>query len=437
VAEQVAARIALWGQTVGAVAEEPSGQVVFQYAPAFRTSGLEISPRHLPLSLAAPVSFPALRPLEAFMGLPGVLADGLPDRFGSALIRQYFTREGTPEKADRPIQRLLYVGRRAMGALEFLPPLAVGPATEDILQLTRLVEQARVVVAGRIDVAVPEMMRVGTSAGGARPKALILWNRATQEVRSGFAGPAPGFEPWMLKFDGVGELDAPDPHPQPYNRIEYAYTLMARAAGITTTDVELLTDRRLRHLLVRRFDRDAAGERLHYHSLGGLDHADYNAPGTYSYEQYFLVCRELGLSPAELDQAYRRAAFNIAAVNQDDHVKNFGFLMDRQGRWTLAPAFDLTFARGAGFTRRHQMTLRGKTDGFTRDDLLAVGGTLGVKRDGAAVLDEVLAAVADWPRFAKQAHVPVERVRHVAAAHRAAALRRGGRGNPGATSPAG
>ena len=420
-ADRVAARIVLWDRTVGAVAEEPSGQVVFQYDPAFRRSGLEISPRHLPLSLGAPVTFPALRPLEAFMGLPGVLADGLPDRFGSALIRQYFTRQGTPERADRPIQRLLYVGRRAMGALEFLPALEVGPAVEEIIQLKHLVDEARTVVQGRFEVAVPEMMRMGTSAGGARPKALILWNRQTNEVRSGFARPREGDEPWMLKFDGVGELDAPDPHPQPYTRIEYAYTRMAQEAGLTTAEVELLPDRRLHHLLVKRFDRDHAG-RLHYHSLGGLDHADYNAPGSYSYEQYLLVCRELGLAPAELDEAFRRAVFNVVAVNQDDHVKNFGFLMDRAGRWSLAPAFDLTYAQGAGFTRRHQLTLNGKTGDFDRGDLLALGRSLGVKRDGAAVIDQVLDAVRDWPRFARAAAVPADRTRAIGAAHRSAAL---------------
>lgn len=406
-AERVAARVALWGQTVGAVAEEPSGQVVFQYDPAFRKSGLEISPLHLPLSLEQPVAFPELRPLEAFMGLPGVLADALPDRFGSALIRQYFTREGTPEKAERPIQRLLYVGHRAMGALEFLPPLDVGPAIEEIIQLKQLVDEARTVVSGRVEVAVPEMMRLGTSAGGARPKALILWNRASNEVRSAFATPRAGDEPWMLKFDGVGELEAPDPRPQPYNRIEYAYTLMARAAGITTTEVELLADRRLRHLLVKRFDRDASG-RLHYHSLGGVDHADYNAPATYSYEQYLLVCRQLGLAPGELDEAFRRAVFNVLAVNQDDHVKNLGFLMDRAGTWSLAPAFDLTYAQGAGFTRRHQMTLNAKTENIARDDLLALGRSIGVRKDGALMIDQVRDALADWPRFAKQARVPGE-----------------------------
>ena len=420
--ERVAARVSLWGRTVGAVAEEPTGQVVFQYDPAFRRTGLEISPRHLPLSRAAPVSFPELRGLEAFIGLPGVLADALPDRFGSALIRQFFARENTPERADRPVQRLLYVGRRAMGALEFLPPLDTGRAAEEILELEELVRQARGVVEGRADVTAREIMHLGSSAGGARPKALVLWNRQTNEMRSAFAEPRPGDEPWMIKFDGVGELDAPDPTPRPYNRIEYAYTCMARAAGVRVAETAILRDRRLHHFLTRRFDRDERGH-LHYHSLGGIDHADYNAPGTYSYEQYLLVCRELGLTPAELDEAYRRAAFNVAAVNQDDHVKNFGFLMDQEGRWSLAPGFDLTFAKGLGYTRRHQMTLGGKTDGFARADLLTLGASLGLRKDGALILDEVLDAVRDWPGFAKEAGVPAERVAVIAAELRLTALR--------------
>ncbi|MGH7670189.1 MAG: type II toxin-antitoxin system HipA family toxin [Gemmatimonadaceae bacterium] len=420
-ADRVTARVVRWGQAVGTVAEENSGQVVFQYDSAFRRSGLEISPLHLPLSLAAPVTFPALRHVEMFRGLPGVLADGLPDRFGSALIGEYFRRAGTPEKADRPIESLRYIGRRAMGALEFLPALDVGPIAEQSIPLPQLVDEARVVVQGSFEVAVPIMMHIGASAGGARPKALVLWNRDTNQVRSAFATPRLGEEPWLLKFDGVGQLDTFNPHSQPHTRSEYAYMHMARAAGIATADVALLPDRRLHHLLVKRFDRGATG-RLHYHSLGGLVHTDYNAPGAYSYERYLLVCRELGLAPAELDDAFRRAVFNIAAVNQDDHVKNFGFLMNRDGHWSLAPAFDLTYAHGMGFTRRHQMTLNGKTGGFTRDDLLALGRSIGLREDGALAIDRVLDAIGDWPKFATDAGVPAEPARAIGAAHRCPAL---------------
>lgn len=421
-ADAIVAEVRLWDRRVGAVAEDPAGVVYFEYDPEFTRSGLELSPRHLPLGRRGPVRFPELSRLEAFLGLPGVLADALPDRFGNAVIQEYFTRAGRPDDALSPVQRLLYVGRRAIGALEFLPPVDLAPGAAEALQIAQLVQQARAVVAGRHDVAIPAIMRVGASAGGARPKALILWNPKTGAVRSGFAPPEPGDQPWVIKFDGVGELEAPDPKPQPYNRIELAYNAMAREAGLDTTETRLLEERRLAHFLSRRFDLDGAG-RLHHHTLGGLDHADYNAPGGYSYEQYLQVCRDLGLPPAALEEAFRRAAFNVAAVNQDDHVKNLAFLMDREGRWRLAPAYDLTFARGAGFTRRHQMTLGGKTDGFVRADLLRLGAGIGLRKSGTDVLDRVLDAVADWPRFARPARVPAALARRIGQTHQAKALR--------------
>jgi serine/threonine-protein kinase HipA len=419
VAEPVVAEVRLWGRAVGAVAEDAAGQVIFEYAPEFGRSGWDISPRHLPRRLRGPVTFPELRRLDAFQGLPGVLADALPDRFGNAVIAAWFAGLGRPEAALSPVQRLLYIGGRAMGALEFAPPvdLPLAGAAEEALELARLVAAARRIVSGRHDVAIPEIMQVEASAGGARAKAVIHWNRTTDEVRSAFAEPRPGDEPWIIKFDGVGELDHPDPKPQPYNRIEYAYNLMARAAGITTSETHLMEERTLAHFISRRFDRGAGG-RLHLHSLGGMDHADYNLPQSYPYERYLLVCRELRLAPSDFEEAFRRAVFNIVAVNQDDHVKNIAFLMDQEGRWSLAPAYDLTFARGSGFTRQHQMTLGGKADGFTRGDLLTFGAQIGLKQDGAKVVDQVVDAVRDWPRFAAASRVPAERITAIGAAHR-------------------
>jgi serine/threonine-protein kinase HipA len=427
----VAAQVRLWGDLVGVVAETTIGGVVFEYAPEFRRRGLEISPRHLPLGRLGPVEFPSLRAVESFQGLPGVLADSLPDRFGNAVIKQYFERKGAPEKALSPVQRLLYVGRRAMGALEFEPALDVGDGNdqvEEALTVAKLVTEARQIIEGRTDIAVPEMMQLGASAGGARPKAVILWNPLRGEVRSGTAAQRPGDEHWLLKFDGVGELEHPDPEPQPYNRIEYAYFLMAKQAGIETAEVRLLEERRLGHLMSKRFDRGQAGgradsARIHMHSLGGLDHADYNLPGRYSYEQYLRAILELALPPSALDEAFRRMAFNVVAVNQDDHVKNFAFLMDREGKWRLSPAYDLTFAKGTGYTRFHQMSLNGKTDRFTRADLLAVGAKFGIKRDGAHLLDQVVDAVGDWERCAVEAKVPRERVREIEQLHRGRTLR--------------
>jgi serine/threonine-protein kinase HipA len=422
----VAAQVRLWGDLVGVVAETNAGGVVFEYAPEFRRRGLEISPRHLPLGRLGPVEFPLLRAVESFQGLPGVLADSLPDRFGNAVIKQYFERVGRPEAAFSPVQRLLYVGRRAMGALEFEPALDVSDRSdqvEEALTVAKLVTEARQIIEGRTDVAVPEMMQLGASAGGARPKAVILWNPLRNEVRSGTAAQRPGDEHWLLKFDGVGELERPDPEPQPYNRIEYAYFLMAKQAGIETAEVKLLEERRLGHLMSKRFDRGRDGERTHMHSLGGLDHADYNLPGRYSYEQYLRAVLELALPPSALDEAFRRIAFNVVAVNQDDHVKNFAFLMDAHGKWRLSPAYDLTFAKGTGYTRFHQMSLNGKTDRFSRADLLAVGAKFGIKRDGAHLLDQVVDAIGDWERCAVEAKVPRERVVEIGQLHRGRSLR--------------
>jgi serine/threonine-protein kinase HipA len=404
------AEVRIWDLLAGAVAETDDGEVTFEYDPDFRKLGLELSPLMLPLSTEGPITFPELHRYEAFEGLPGVLADALPDRFGNAVIRKYFSDRGRPGDAMRPVQKLLYIGERAMGALEFHPPMTVRRAAErESLEIADLVEQARVVIEGRPDVSIPEMMRVGASAGGARAKALIMWNREANEVRSGFAMPQPGDEHWMIKFDGVGELGEPDSTPKPFNRTEYVYSQIARDVGITMPETQLLEERGLGHLLVRRFDRTKT-ERLHLHSLGGMHHIDYNSPGLFSYEQFLRTTLALGLDYRALEEAYRRSVFNIVAVNQDDHVKNISFLMDEQGAWALSPAYDLTFARGQGYTRHHQMTLNGKRDDFTREDLLELGGVFGIKRDGKDVIEEVVEGMSSWENYAKQAKVPVTRI---------------------------
>jgi len=407
------AEVWLWDARVGAVAEMEDGQVTFEYDPAFRGRGLEVSPLLLPVSRQGPVTFPELHRLSAFEGLPGVLADALPDRFGNAVIARYFSDRGQPGNALRPVQKLLYIGNRAMGALEFRPPIKVRRAAErESLEIAELVEQARVVVEGRPDVSVPEMLRIGASAGGARPKALILWNRGENVVRSGFAKPRAGDEHWIIKFDGVGELGEPDATPRPFNRIELAYARMATDAGITMSEAHLLEERGRGHLLVKRFDRPG-GRKLHLHSLGGLHHVDFNLPGAFSYEQFLRTILALGLDYPTMEEAFRRAVFNIAAVNQDDHVKNISFLMDDQGTWQLAPAYDLTYARGSGYTRYHQMSLNGKRDGFTREDLLALGAKMGIKRHGSEVIADVVGALSGWERYATEAQVPDDRIREI------------------------
>lgn len=413
------AAIELWGQRVGAVAEQRDGRLVFEYEPSFARSGLEISPVHLPLSLRGPVAFTELSRVPSFAGLPGVLADALPDAFGSAVISRYFAARGTPDAAFSPVQKLLYIGRRAMGALEFVPPLDVPRSAEmdDALEVAQLVQEARRVIEGDVDVAVPTMMQSGGSAGGARAKALILWNRDLARVKSACASAEAGDEPWLIKFDGVSRgggghaLEAAFA-PGPWGRIEYAYSRMARAAGITMTDTHLLREREFAHFMTKRFDR-VGDQRLHMHSLGGLQHVDYNQRGAYSYESYLRTIRLLGMGQPAVDEGFRRLVFNLATRNQDDHVKNLGFLMSPSGQWNLAPAFDLTYAVGGRWAVTHQMTLRGKDDNFSRGDLLAVGSMFDVAREGAEIVGEVDTALDSWPREAADADVAVELVKAI------------------------
>lgn len=401
------AEVLLWGRRVAGAVETDDGQVVFEYDPKFRRSGLEISPRHLPLTVEGPLTFPELSRLEAFEGLPGVLADSLPDRFGNAIIEKYFAERGRTGERLGPVQKLLYIGSRGMGALEYRPAEKIPrrQREDDALEAASLVEAARRVVEGDTEVAIPEIMRLGSSAGGARAKAIILWNPEAEQVRSAFAPRQPGDEEWLIKFDGVGEIGNPDPKPRAFNRIEYAYSRMAVAAGIEMAETRLMEERSFAHFMTRRFDRTDSGGRLHYHSLGGMEHIDYNVPGLYSYEQYFRLVLSLGLGYPALEQAFRRACFNLLAVNQDDHVKNFSFLMDDTGRWRLSPAYDLTFVRGRNFTRDHQLSLGGKRNGFTRGDLIESGAKFDLRFDGRNIIDEIAGSLHRWPEFAREAGV--------------------------------
>ncbi|MCX5755066.1 MAG: type II toxin-antitoxin system HipA family toxin [Gemmatimonadetes bacterium] len=416
--EPVVAEVWMWDRFVGAVAEDESGRVAFQFDPVFVRDGWEISPVHLARAAIgeAPVVFAELARIEAFAGLPGVLADSLPDRFGNAIIRKYFTDRGTPDAALSPVQRLLYVGSRALGALEFRPALRrrVGKAEQLPLQLSDLVMQARAVIGGDVGIALPEIMRVGASAGGARAKAVVLWNRDAETLKSDFAAPGSGDERWIIKFDGTGEGSGKPDAPKPYNRIEAAYMAMAREAGLEVAETTLLEEAGYAHLMSRRFDR-IEGRRIHLHSLGGLQHADYNAPGAYSYEGLIRTVLRLKLDHRTVTEAFRRVAFNVAMVNQDDHVKNISFLMDRESGWRLAPAYDLTFSKGAGYTRHHQLSVAGHVSAVTREDLIALGRFAGLRKGGADELDRVLEARSRWMEFAARTQVPPDDAMRVGA----------------------
>ncbi|MEX2381861.1 MAG: type II toxin-antitoxin system HipA family toxin [Opitutales bacterium] len=414
------AEVHLWGRTIGAVSmEERRSHAAFQYNPEFARSGIEVSPLMMPLGDRVYL-FPEL-PRGAFHGLPGLLADSLPDKFGNALIDVWLAAQGRPPESFNAVERLCYIGARGMGALEFAPALGPRQRKASRIELGALVQLASEILTQRNELkrnfggeerekALKDILRVGTSAGGARAKAVIAWNRDTNEVRSGQVAACGGFDYWLLKFDGVsGNRDKELDDPKGYGAIEYAYYLMARTAGIAMSESRLLEENGRRHFMTRRFDRLTDGGKLHMQSLGALAHLDYNDARAHSYEQALFTIRRLNLPMAAVEEQFRRMIFNIVARNQDDHVKNIAFLMDKLGRWSLAPAFDVTYSYNpsGAWTATHQMTLNGKSDGFVMEDFRAAGRVALMKRGRAeSMFEEVRMAVTGWPTFAKQAGVP-------------------------------
>lgn len=428
------ARVELWGRTIGAVSLDQGREVAaFQYDADFAKSGIEVSPLVMPLSDRV-YEFPALS-RAAFHGLPGLLADSLPDKFGNALIDAWLATQGRTPENFSALDRLCYTGSRGMGALEFAPVLGPKPRKASKIQVDALVRLASEVLTHRSDLmghfhdagkerALRDILRVGTSAGGARAKAVIAWNRDTNEVRSGQITAGDGFDYWLLKFDGVaGNKDKEQEDPKGYGAIEFAYYLMAKAAGITMSECRLLEENNRRHFMTRRFDRLSGGGKLHMQSLAALAHYDFNQAGAYSYEQALMAIRRLELPMAAVEEQFRRMVFNIVARNQDDHVKNIAFLMNQEGEWSLAPAFDVTYSYNpaGAWTGTHQMTVNGKRDGFSLADLDACAKSAMMKRGRAkAILAEVQAAVERWSEFAAEAKLTDEVMRKILRAHRLA-----------------
>ena len=424
------AEVSLWGRRIGAVLlDEGARATVFEYERPFIASGVEPAPLQMPLG-PRPYSFPAL-PTKTFKGLPGMLADSLPDRFGSEVLAAWLAKEGRDLGSISAIDRLCYMGTRGMGALEFSPGWGPNRTPDESIEISRLVELASAVLDDRDgfqtrlangdeEKALLDIISVGSSAGGARAKAVIAINRRTGEVRSGQVEASPGFEHWLLKFDGVRDWERLEDS-EGYGAIEFAYAKMAAEAGVEMSECDLLEENGRRHFMTRRFDRTADGKKLHMQSLGAIAHFDFERAGSYSYEQAFLVMRQLQMPKTAIEQQFRRMAFNLVARNQDDHVKNIAFLMDPEGRWSLSPAFDVTysFRRSGGPTVRHQMTVNGKQDEFTIADLESCAEAGLMKRGrAAAIVSEVHAAVERWPDHAAKVGVPSHDIERIASVHR-------------------
>ena len=408
-----AVEVHLWGMHIGSVALDPSyGYYVFAYTPACAAKGVEPAPLHMPVANAEPYLFTDL-PEATYKRLPAMLSDALPDDFGNALINRYMADQGIAAQDVTALDRLAYMGTRAMGALTFKPSRGPTRHKPTAIELSTLVEQARQAVTGDVsddahaNAALRSIIDVGTSAGGARAKAVIALHPETGEIRSGQLDAPEGFEHWLLKFDGMG-VDQELGTSQNYGRIEYAYHLMARAAGIHMTPCRLLKENGRAHFMTQRFDREGQSGRHHMQTLCAMAHVDYKKKGTNAYAQLFHTLGQLALPYEDLEEAFRRMVFNVMARNCDDHTKNFAFLLRQGGtRWELAPAYDVTFAHNpkGEWTHQHLMSVNGKFKGFDVADLLAEADRFGV---GTAkrVIEEVRAAVLRWPEFAQQVDLP-------------------------------
>ncbi|PCJ41324.1 MAG: toxin HipA [Moraxellaceae bacterium] len=413
------AEIRLWGHQVGALAYDPISKFsTFEYSPAWRDIGVEIAPLHMRLSTEK-FRFSRLG-VETFRGLPAVFADMLPDDFGNAVINAWLARQGRDVNSFSSVERLLYTGYRGMGALEFAPAIKRNAKDSGDLALDSLVAMAQIVLDERVqlqkqvagdDSAMQAILQVGTSAGGARAKAVVTVNADRSKIRSGQVEAPEGFEHYLLKFDGVEEHKVDSEtfgDPQGFGRMEYAYYLMAKDAGLHISDSELLIENERAHFMTRRFDREG-NRKLHYVSLCAMDHADYKQPGAYSYEQLLAVARQLRLRRDDAIEIFQRMVFNVVARNHDDHTKNFGFLLDgMDALWRLAPAFDVAYSykKGSPWVDAHQMTINGKRDNFAREDLLKVASLISnFSREAPKVIDRVIEVVQQWPHYAKQAGV--------------------------------
>ncbi len=404
-----AVEVSAWGKRVGAVAREPTkNYYAFQYDPAWVRSGIELAPLTMPLAQASePFLFTDL-PEATFKRLPALLADALPDDFGNALIDAWMAERGIAKDAITALDRLAYMGKRGMGALTFGPMRGPTPTRSTAIEMGQLVDAARLAVQGDFDgedharTALRQIIQVGTSAGGARAKATIAWNPQTQEVRTGQFEIPPGFEAWLLKFDGMGADSQLGPS-KSYGRIEHAYHQMATAAGVAMSACRLLQENGRAHFMTRRFDRED-NQRHHMQTLCALSHLDYKQVGTHSYNQLFQTAQSLGLGRDAMSQILRRMLFNVLGVNNDDHTKNFSFLLRQGGRWELAPAYDITHAYRAGseWVARHQMSINGKFDQITRADVRVVAERFDLLAELPEAIAQVSDAVGSWREVAHQ-----------------------------------
>lgn len=415
------ALVKIWGELAGAVAwDNTTGYAIFEYDPKFKRKGWELAPIQMPVSESkSSYNFPALRKksdpaLDTFKGLPGLLADVLPDRYGNELINLWLARQGRPLDSMNPVETLCFIGTRGMGALEFEPTTLKESKRTFSVDIDSLVD-----IAGKMltkkeafvtnlqedeEKAILEILRIGTSAGGARPKAVIAYNEKTGKVKSGQTNAPKGFEHWLLKLDGVSDVQLGAS--KGYGRVEMAYYNMAVACGIEMMPSRLLEENGRAHFMTKRFDREGGSTKHHIQTFCAMKHFDYNLVTSFSYEQLFQTLRELKLPYPDAEQLFRRMVFNVMARNCDDHTKNFAFRLKKDGKWELAPAYDVCHAYQPKhqWVSQHALSINGKRTNITKDDLLTIGKSIKHKK-AAETIEEISNTVSQWKTYADEVKV--------------------------------
>lgn len=414
----------IWGELAGAVAwDETTGVASFEFDDAFKRKGWDLSPLKMPIKSGESIfSFPELRKkanseLDCFKGLPGMLADSLPDNYGNQLINRWLAQQGRSENSMNPVEKLCFIGTRGMGALEFEPATLSNTHKTFDVEVNSLVEIAHKMLSKREqfetslqendEQAIRNILKIGTSAGGARPKAVIAYNEETGKVKSGQTEAPKGFEHWLIKLDGVSDVQLGESYG--YGRVEYAYYLMAKDCGIEMMPSKLFEENDRAHFMTKRFDREGSETKHHIQTLCAIKHYDYNEMRSFSYEQLFQAMRELRLTYPEAEQMFRRMVFNVLSRNCDDHTKNFSFLLKKDKNWELAPAYDLchSYRPDSEWVSQHALSINGKRTGINRSDLLALAESVNIKKAGQ-VIEQVQAVVNRWPEYAESANVRPE-----------------------------
>ena len=411
----------IWGTMVGAVAwDDSAGLATFEYDSSFKNKNWDLSPLKMPLQATKNIfNFPELKPgfnspLDTFKGLPGLLADVLPDKYGNQLINRWLAQNGRVPNSMNPVEMLCFIGTRGMGAMEFEPAALKESKRTFSIEIDSLVDIAQKMLSNKSsfstnlkkddEQAISEILKVGTSAGGARPKAVIAYNERTGEVRSGQTIAPKGFEHWLLKLDGVSDVQLGAS--TGYGRVEMAYYNMAIACGIDMMTSRLLEENGRAHFITKRFDREDGDVKHHIQTLCAIQHYDYNSVSSFSYEQLFQTMRELKLSYSAAEQMFRRMVFNVIARNCDDHTKNFAFRLKKNGQWELAPAYDLCHAYKPDhqWVSQHSLSINGKRKGISKKDLLVIGKSIRCK-EASIIIEEIESIIMNWKRFANEVGV--------------------------------